>query len=199
MTQPQALTIQQLKSYQDRVANAGTLAQQKSAAIAGYQELYDKGYNYAGWALGVATGSTVAGTAAMDFLTGSALMGLGGEQCRDIQPAKADKIRVDMFDTTLEQMIFEAGRSNGVLTQDLGYKSVSDIHEEVFSKNGLSLDNWTLNTPMKLITQIYGPATTEKIWSYIRDTGGDGLDGAGGIVQTRTDVGANEANWKRVA
>ena len=70
MSQPQALTTQQIQNYQDRIANAGTLAQQKAAAIAVYQELYDKGYNYAGWALGVAKGNTITGTAALDYLSG---------------------------------------------------------------------------------------------------------------------------------
>ena len=61
MTQPQALTTQQIQNYQDRIANAGTLAQKKAAAITVYQELYVKGYNYAGWALGVANGNTKIG------------------------------------------------------------------------------------------------------------------------------------------
>ena len=43
MTQPQTLSIQQLLSYQARIDNAGALAKQESAAIAVYQELYDKG------------------------------------------------------------------------------------------------------------------------------------------------------------
>jgi hypothetical protein len=68
MTQPQALTTQQIQNYQSQIQNAGTLAQQKAAAIAVYQDLYAKGYNYAGWALGVATGDTITGTAALDYL-----------------------------------------------------------------------------------------------------------------------------------
>lgn len=38
MTQPQALTTQQIQNYQDRIANAGTLAQKKAAAITVYQQ-----------------------------------------------------------------------------------------------------------------------------------------------------------------
>lgn len=76
MTQPQALTTQQIQNYQSQIQNAGTLAQQKAAAIAVYQDLYAKGYSYAGWALGVATGNTITGTAALDYLTGTALMAI---------------------------------------------------------------------------------------------------------------------------
>ena len=58
MTQPQTLRTEQLKAYQVRIDKAGSLEQKKAAAIAIYQDLYDKGYNYAGWTLGVATGKT---------------------------------------------------------------------------------------------------------------------------------------------
>lgn len=59
MPQPQTLSTQQLEAYKARIDNAGGLTQQKAAAIAVYQELYDQGYTYAGWALGVASGSTL--------------------------------------------------------------------------------------------------------------------------------------------
>jgi hypothetical protein len=179
MTQPQALTTQQIQNYQSQIQNAGTLAQQKAAAIAVYQDLYAKGYNYAGWALGVATGNTITGTAALDYLTGTALMGLGNtEMCRNLTPAHVDKIRVDMAWNTMEQMKIEAGKTGGVLTKDLDFKPVEAAHKETFRANGLSLANWTLNTPMTLYRQAYGDAATEALWVKIRNTGGDWGDAA---------------------
>jgi len=130
MTQPQALTTQQIQNYQNQIQNAGTLAQQKAAAIAVYQDLYSKGYNYAGWALGVAKGNTITGTAALDYLSGTALMGLGNtEMCRNLTPAQVDKIRVDMAWNTMEQMKLAAKDTGGILTQDLGFKPVEAAHE----------------------------------------------------------------------
>ena len=38
MTQPQTLSTQQLLAYKARIDNAGTLAQQKTVAIAVYQD-----------------------------------------------------------------------------------------------------------------------------------------------------------------
>lgn len=177
MAQPQALTTLQLQSYQTRIRNAGSLDQQKTAAIAVYQELYDKGYNYAGWALGVATGNTLTGTAALDYLTGTALLGIGSEACRNLSAAQIDKIRVGMADTTLTQMMAASQDTGGVLTQDLDFKRVSQAHKTVFENNGLSLTNWTLDTPMALYRKAYGDVATEQLWKQIRDTGGDGLDG----------------------
>lgn len=124
-----------------------------------YQDLYAKGYNYAGWALSVASGNTITGTAALDYLTGTALMGLGNtEVCRNLTPAQVDKIRVDMAVNTMKQMRLEANRTGGVLAQDLKYDRVEAAHETTFRANGLSLDNWTLNTPMTLYRKEYGDA-----------------------------------------
>ena len=177
MTQPQAITRQQLRNYQIRIKNAGSLAQQKATAIAVYQELYDKGYHYAGWALGVANGKTITGTAALDYLTGTALMGLDSQVCRHLSAEQIDKIRVEMASATLAQMIGAARDTGDVLTQDLKFKHVSDAHKDVFESNGLSLSNWTMHTPMSVYRQAYGDAATEQLWVRIRDTGGDGVDG----------------------
>ncbi len=113
MTQPQTLSTQQLQDYRAHIRNAGTLDQKKAVAIAVYQDLYDKGYNYAGWALGVATGNTITGTAALDYLTGTALMGIGSEACQNLSAAQIDKIRVDMADATSMQLTMEADRASG--------------------------------------------------------------------------------------
>ena len=79
MQQPKTLTKSQLEAYFVQVKNGGV-----AAAIQIYSKLYEDGYSYAGWALGVATGETITGAAAVDYLTGSAMIGLGGEQCRNI-------------------------------------------------------------------------------------------------------------------
>jgi hypothetical protein len=57
-----------------------------------YLQLNSRGYKYAGWALGVATGQTITGTSALDYLNGSALMGLGGPQCKNLSVDQINKI-----------------------------------------------------------------------------------------------------------
>ncbi|MEF9402947.1 MULTISPECIES: hypothetical protein [Ralstonia solanacearum species complex] len=42
-----------------------------------YLYLQDRGYSYAGWGGGVARENSIAGISAVDYLTGSALMGMG--------------------------------------------------------------------------------------------------------------------------
>ena len=53
---PQPLTLAQIKQLRDSVNTGGV-----NAARQVYRQLYDKGYNYAGWALGVANGDSITG------------------------------------------------------------------------------------------------------------------------------------------
>lgn len=95
MSQPQALTTAQLEAYAQQLAN-GTLADVEQV----YADLYGKGYNYAGWAGGVASESTITGVSAVNFLTGTAMMGWGGPQCRNLSEATLDSIRMQMARAT---------------------------------------------------------------------------------------------------
>jgi hypothetical protein len=73
---PQAPTTQQIGQYITQINNGG-IDQVRQV----YDSLYAQGYNYAGWAGGVASGDSITGLSALSFLQGTALMGLGGEAC----------------------------------------------------------------------------------------------------------------------
>lgn len=77
---PQAVTATQLGSYQQSIQSGGA-----GAAAQAYGSLYSQGYNYAGWAQGVATGETISGQAALGYMQGTAMLGMGGDQCRDLR------------------------------------------------------------------------------------------------------------------
>lgn len=168
---PQTVTSAQLQSLQQSVKAGGA-----AAAADAYSSLYAQGYNYAGWAEGVARGNSFAGNAALKYLQETAIMGMGGDQCRNLTPAQIDKIRTDMADKTLEKYKEIADNNEGKLDRDLTYKETKDIHERVFQDNGLGLDNWTLDTPMEIIRERSGDEAVERLWEKLRDTGGDGVD-----------------------
>ncbi|QQE91071.1 VCBS domain-containing protein [Azotobacter chroococcum] len=104
------------------------------------------------------------------------MTGLGSDQGRNLTQQQIDKIRTDMANQTLEKYKKIADDNGGILGRDLTYQETKDIHDNVFRENGLSLDNWTLNTPMELIREKYGDQAVENLWQQIRDTGGDGPD-----------------------
>ncbi|HFQ91740.1 MAG TPA: hypothetical protein ENK29_02535, partial [Chromatiales bacterium] len=168
---PQPLTLAQIKQLRDSVNTGGV-----NAARQVYRQLYDKGYNYAGWALGVANGDSITGVSALNYLDASAMMGLGGDQCRNLSSAEIDKIRVDMATGYLDTLYQIAQKNGGTVARDVKYKETRAFHQQGFVKNGLSLDNWTLNIPMEMIRREYGDQTVEAIWELMRDTGGQGLD-----------------------
>lgn len=166
----QALTTQQIDQYITQVKNGGV-----EQARQAYDALSAQGYNYAGWAAGVARGNSVTGLSALDYLQGTALMGMGGEACRNLTQAQIDKIRVDTATGYLETLREIADRSGGIVNRDINYKETEAFHKVGFEKNNLTLDNWTLKTPMDLIRQTKGEAEVEKTWERMRDTGGSGF------------------------
>ena len=173
MSQPEKLSSAQLNSYLTRINTGGV-----PEVIKVYQELQDKGYGYAGWAKGVATAETVTGIAAVDYLTGTALIGLGGQECRNLGQVQVDAIRVGMADGYVRALLTKANQANnnGFVSSDVNFRDTQAFHRDVFEQNGLTNNNWTLQIPMELIRQTEGDAAVEAYWIRLRDTGGDGPD-----------------------
>ncbi len=166
---PQELTTAEIQQYIDRVDSGGVDQAQQV-----YDILNAQGYNYAGWAAGVARGDSITGLSALSYLQGTALMGLGGDACRNLTQAQIDKIRVDMATGYLETLQEIAIKSEGVVSRDVDYKETEAFHKTALEKNRLTLDNWTLKTPFDLIRQTQGDAAADKLWEHLRDTGGTG-------------------------
>ena len=168
---PKALTSSQIQQYINQI-NSGGVDQARQV----YDTLNGQGYNYAGWAAGVARGDSITGLSALDFLQGTALMGLSGETCRNLTPTQIDKIRVDMATGYLETLKVIANDSGGIVTRDVNYKETEAFHKDALQSSGLTLDTWTLKTPFDLIRQTQGDAAAERLWEHMRDTGGTGID-----------------------
>ncbi|WP_155946995.1 hypothetical protein [Pseudacidovorax intermedius] len=73
-----------------------------------YHAMSNNGYRYTYWALGVAKGGTITGSAALDYLKGTALLGLGGDACRNLSAERIDAIRVSMAQGYLNTCIAES-------------------------------------------------------------------------------------------
>lgn len=169
---PETLSLAQLKIYQTRIDQGGL-----NEARQVYAELYKKGYNYAGWAQGVAKGDTLTGAAALDFMKGTALMGLDAQACQNLSQKTIDAIRKEMAEGYVNTLIKIAETNENRLDRDIWFSETRDFHKDVFRNYDLSLSNWTLNTPMELVRKTEGDAAVEALWQRIRDTGGEGLAG----------------------
>ncbi|HEX7984704.1 MAG TPA: hypothetical protein VF616_14400 [Duganella sp.] len=138
---PNSLSIVQIQQLETTLA---------SGDINGvYTYLSQQGYNYAGWAGGVAAGNTIAGVAALDFMKGTALMGVGGLECQLLSAETIQNIKSDMAKSYLKTLasITTDLANNGYASRDVNAEEVWNFHKAVFEKNGLSIDNRTLNAP----------------------------------------------------
>lgn len=167
MTAP--LTIAQINTY-----DALILANGVSAVKQVYSDLYDKGFQYAGWANGVAKGDALTGQMALGFLENSAIMGYGGQAVENLSQAQIDKIRVSMARQFLQTLKTIADESGGAVNRDVTFDEAKAFHTSAFLENGLTIDNWTLTIPFDLIKAKYGASQVEATWQALRDTGGEG-------------------------
>lgn len=136
-----------------------------------YDRMSDAGYHYADWANGVVKTDTLAGISASDYLSGSAMVGIGSQACRNLTDDQFQNIKSDMAQAYMKQLQDNA-RSKGYVDQDLTADEVYDIHKKVFDNNGLGIENWTLDAPFKVMNKLFGKDAVDSIWNALRDTGG---------------------------
>lgn len=165
---PASLTYEQLLSYESFI-EAGEIR-------TFYSIMLSHGYNYAGWAKGVAEEDTISGLAALDYLNDSAMVGAIDTEGEGVSDAVITNIKTGMAREYLATLLTIAERNNGVLDRDVNSGEVWDFHRVVFEENSLNISNWTLDTPFMLVRDLYGEESLEKFWENVRDTGGEGPD-----------------------
>ncbi len=164
--------IAQLKSTLDGATATDPNLNSMLSAV--YSSLNDQGYAYANWAKGVVNGDTISGIAAIDYVKGTALMGLGGPACQNLSPEAIQKIKLEMAKAYLEILATNAETSGGKVTRDIRAGEVLGFHQTVLENNGLSIDNWMLTAPFAVLKQLGGDQLVEQYWTRMRETGGEG-------------------------
>lgn len=157
----EVITLNDIERYRGEIKQNSV-----NGVIKVYAELQSKGYTYAGWAGGVASGNTLTGQAALKYMSHS----------YNHKPINTDKIRIEMALAYLSALE-KRKNSNGIISTDVTYRQVHDFHADVFEDNGLSIENWTLKVPMDLIGRYGGgEAAQEQAWKNISATEGDYID-----------------------
>jgi len=156
------LSSQDIDRYRKQINQNGI-----TGVVKVYTELLDKGYDYAGWAKGVAAADTVTGRAAILFMKNTS-----GKQ---FSKEELNGIRVDMAKGYLDAL--EQNIKKGENRSDISFEQARKFHGEVFKKHSLSLNNWTLEVPMRLIGNYEGgKQAQEAAWQRIMKTQGDYVD-----------------------
>ncbi|MDS7968862.1 putative Ig domain-containing protein [Acinetobacter sp. V117_2] len=162
MSTIQNLTTKQIKEYQDLI-----LAQGINAVPGVYNVLNNIGFGYAGWAFGVSTGNTITGTGALDFMQETAHR-LG----TTISAETVEKIRVGMLNGYLNALLEKAINNGGFVNEEIDFPKIREFHMQVFNANGLNINYWTLETPMKIIMENFGIDVVNQKWKEITETEG---------------------------
>ncbi|KEQ01768.1 Bacterial protein of unknown function (DUF965), partial [Snodgrassella alvi SCGC AB-598-J21] len=130
MSQPQILTKEQLNSWYQKI-KTGNL----SAIGEVYQTLQEKGYDYAAWAIGVATGDSITGNGALEFM-----QTVAKDHKQILTQARIDSVRRDMALGYLAML--QKKLNDGQGGEDITYQEMFIFHEEVLKKNNLDLSYW---------------------------------------------------------
>ena len=138
-----------------------------------YADLLSKGYNYAGWAKGVAEaeGMTWSSLPKGETTGRAAVMFMKDSSGQTFSEQKLNRIREGMAEGYLDFLESQLGKP----PRDVRFDEMRDFHKQVFEKNGLSINNWTLETPMKLIGKYEGERRQEEIWQKLLATRGSGI------------------------
>lgn len=146
-----------------------------------YADLLSKGYNYAGWAKGVAEaeGMTWSSLPKGETTGRAAVMFMKDSSGQTFSEQRLNRIREGMAEGYLNFLQSNIGRT----PRDVRFDEMRDFHKQVFEKNGLSINNWTLETPMKLIGKYEGERRQEEIWQKLLATRGSGI---GALTESTT-------------
>lgn len=148
---PQPISQAQIDMYRNVLKAQGI-----NAVSDIYKDIQSKGYAYAGWADGVATGSAITGQSALGFMANTAK-----QNGIILDTQKVNKIRIEMLQGYLDSLQVQINKNNYVL-RDVSYEEARDFHVKVFEENNLSINNWTLETPMALYGKYLGLEAQEE-------------------------------------
>lgn len=170
------LTQQDINRYKNDIRQHGV-----QGVIRTYSDLLSKGYNYAGWAKGVAEaeGMTWSSLPKGETTGRAAVMFMKDSSGQTFSEQKLNQIRVGMAEGYLNFLQSNIGKP----PRDVRFDEMRDFHRDVFRENGLSINNWTLETPMKLIGRYEGKQKQEEIWQKLLATRGSGL---GALTESAT-------------
>ena len=146
-----------------------------------YADLLSKGYNYAGWAKGVAEaeGMTWSSLPKGETTGRAAVMFMKNSSGQTFTKQKLNRIREGMAVGYLDFLESQLGKP----PRDVRFDEMRNFHKQVFESNGLSINNWTLETPMKLIGRYEGERRQEEIWQKLLATRGSGI---GALTESTT-------------
>jgi subtilisin-like proprotein convertase family protein/Ca2+-binding RTX toxin-like protein len=129
-----------------------------------YDFLSARGYKYATLANGVAKGNSVSGEVAINFMKMTASQAGAPLTQEDVK-----NIRFEMAEAYVEVLLDKLKQNGGVLSSDIDHREGWIFHSDVFQKNGLPSDTWTLNSVFLIMSE----GSREGYWQAALDAAGN--------------------------
>jgi subtilisin-like proprotein convertase family protein len=148
----------------------------------GPQAMYDfletKGLRYATLANGVAKGSTVAGTASINFLKAAA-----SESGVELTDPVMDRVKSGMALKYIETLTDIAAAEGGVV-REITFKEALKFHEKAFKAEGLKIQVWTLNAVYENLSE----NQRDPYWEEVLSSAGKPLEELNLSLATRAKM-----------
>lgn len=134
-----------------------------------YSALEAKGFCYPGWALGMTGSMGLPSIPSAEYVSGTALMGIGSQIFQILAGPAVDKLRYDIAKSYLRALQRLARETAGI-NRDVNADEALRVVGEGLERNGLGMENWNLYLPLSILERIAGGEAVERFWTILRDS-----------------------------
>ncbi len=136
-----------------------------------YSYLKQRGYGFAAWAGELVKTEQGHAVSTADFLRSSPIPGICSPIFQILGKTQIEKMRIDLARAYFRALQRIARNSpESIIERDVNSFEVSVVYREALERNGLSMENWNLYFPFRILKRLGGEAAVDVYWEFLRDT-----------------------------
>jgi len=136
-----------------------------------YSYLRQRGYGFAAWAGELVETEQGCAVSTADFLRSSPIPGICSPIFQILGKTQIEKMRIDLARAYF-RALQRIGRNSTetIIERDVNALEVSVVYREALERNGLSMENWNLYFPFRILKRLGGEEAVDVYWEFLRDT-----------------------------
>jgi hypothetical protein len=136
-----------------------------------YSYLKQRGYGFAAWAGELVKTEQGYAVSTADFLRSSPIPGICSPIFQILGKTQIEKMRIDLARAYFRALQRIARNSTEtIIERDVNALEVSVVYREALERNGLSMENWNLYFPFRILKRLGGEDAVDVYWDFLRDT-----------------------------
>lgn len=136
-----------------------------------YSYLKQRGYGFAAWAGELVKTEQGYAVSTADFLRSSPIPGICSPIFQILGKTQIEKMRIDLARAYFRALQRIARNSTEtIIERDVNSLEVSVVYREALERNGLSMENWNLYFPFRILKRLGGEGAVDVYWEFLRDT-----------------------------